>query len=51
MAEGLSNQEISEKVFLSIYTVKSHVSNLYSKLEVKSRTQAIKKAKDYQIIS
>lgn len=50
MAEGLSNQEIAEKLFLSLSTVKSHSSNLFGKLDVKRRTQAIEKAKSMNII-
>lgn len=50
MAKGMSNKEISEKLFVSVHTVKSHASNLFSKLEVKSRTQAIVKAKSDRII-
>ena len=38
---GCSNNEIAEKLFISIATVKRHISNIYSKLGVKSRTQAI----------
>jgi ATP/maltotriose-dependent transcriptional regulator MalT len=34
---GLSNQEIASKLFISITTVKRHVSNIYSKLDVKTR--------------
>lgn len=45
MAQGLSNQEIADKLFLSLNTVKTHVGNLYIKLDVKRRTQAIQKAK------
>jgi ATP/maltotriose-dependent transcriptional regulator MalT len=51
MAEGMSNREISEKLFVSVHTVKSHASNIFDKLEVKSRTQAIVKAKSIKIIS
>lgn len=46
MAQGLSNQEIADKLFVSLHTVKSHLSNLYSKLDVKRRTQAIQKARE-----
>lgn len=46
MAQGLSNQEIANKLFLSLHTIKTHSSNLYSKLEVKRRTQAIQKARE-----
>ena len=45
MASGLSNKEIGEKLFVSENTVKTHVSRLYEKLDVKRRTQAIEKAK------
>ena len=45
MAKGLSNQEIADKLFISLNTVKTHTSNLFIKLEVKRRTQAIEKAK------
>ena len=45
MAEGLSNQEIADKLFVSLNTVKTHTSNLYLKLDVKRRTQAIEKGK------
>lgn len=51
ISQGLSNQEIAEKLFVSLNTVKTHSSNLFSKLEVKRRTQAIQKAKELGIIS
>jgi DNA-binding NarL/FixJ family response regulator len=44
MSEGLSNQEIAEKLYVSLNTVKSHSSNLFQKLDVKRRTQATQKA-------
>jgi DNA-binding CsgD family transcriptional regulator len=50
MAQGLSNQEIADKLFLSPNTVKTHLSNLFIKLDVKRRTQAIQKAKERQLI-
>lgn len=50
IAEGLSNQEIAEKLFLSESTVKTHVSNLLVKLDAKRRTQAIKIARAQNII-
>jgi len=50
MASGLSNQEIANQLFISLNTVKTHTSNLYLKLEVQRRTQAIQKAKDSGLI-
>lgn len=50
MAEGLSNQEIAEKLFVSLNTIKTHNSKLFEKMEVKRRTQAIDIAKRVRII-
>jgi two-component system, NarL family, response regulator LiaR len=41
MAGGLTNQEIADQLFISLPTVKTHTSNIYQKLNVKRRTQAI----------
>jgi len=51
MAQGLSNQEIADKLFLSVNTVKTHTSNLFVKLDARRRTQAIQKAKALGLIS
>ena len=40
IADGLSNQEIADKLYITLKTVKTHVSNILSKLEVSDRTQA-----------
>ena len=50
MAKGFSNQEIADKLFVSLNTVKTHSSNLFIKLEVKRRTQAIQRSKELMII-
>lgn len=50
MAQGLANQQIADKLFVSLNTVKTHSSNLFSKLEVNRRTQAIQKAKELSLI-
>lgn len=51
MAEGLSNIEIAEKLFVSLNTIKTHSSNVFEKLDVKRRTQAVEKAKKLQLIA
>lgn len=50
ISKGLSNKEIAEKLFVSESTVKTHVSNLFTKLDVKRRTQAIQQAKSFNIL-
>ena len=50
MAQGLSNQEIADRAYLSIHTVKTHASNLFVKLDVQRRTQAVKRAKELNLI-
>ncbi|MBO6607725.1 response regulator transcription factor [Psychroserpens sp.] len=50
IAEGLSNKEIAESLFLSESTIKTHVSNLLVKLDAQRRTQAVQKAKSFQIL-
>lgn len=41
LAQGKSNQEIADELFISLKTVKTHVSNVLSKLDVQDRTQAV----------
>ena len=45
MAQGLSNQEIAQQIFISTQTVKVHIRNIYGKLGVSNRLQAISKAR------
>lgn len=51
ISQGLSNQEIGERLFISESTIKTHVSNLFVKLDVKRRTQAVTRAKEWRIIA
>ena len=50
MSAGHSNEEIADRLFLSLHTVKSHVSHILSKLDVSRRTQAIEKARSLRLI-
>ncbi len=50
MALGHSNQEIGEKLFVSVNTVKTHMANLFIKLEASRRTQAVQRAKELGLI-
>ncbi|MEI9910803.1 MAG: LuxR C-terminal-related transcriptional regulator [Bacteroidota bacterium] len=50
LAQGHSNQEIAAKLFVSLSTVKTHLQNIFEKLDVKRRTQAVEKAKRLNLI-
>ncbi len=50
MAEGLSNQEIANRLFVSLNTVKTHAARLFEKLDVQRRTQAIERGKQAGLI-
>jgi NarL family two-component system response regulator LiaR len=50
MAQGHSNEEIAAKILVSLSTVKSHNQNLFVKLDVKRRMQAVEKAKRLSLI-
>jgi len=50
LAKGYSNTDIGQEIHLSVSTIKTHVSGLLSKLEVKNRTQAVQKAQQLNII-
>jgi len=45
IAEGLTNQEVANQLYLSLHTVKVHARNIYGKLDVKNRTEAVAKAR------
>ena len=50
MADGLSNKEIADRLFVSLNTIKTHSAQIFEKMEVKRRTQAIDLAKRLSII-
>jgi len=50
IAAGLPNKTITEELFISMSTVKTHLRNIYSKLNVNSRTQAAAKAKELNLL-
>jgi RNA polymerase sigma factor (sigma-70 family) len=50
VAQGLSNREISEQLFVSRYTVESHIKHIYRKLSVSKRTKAVSAARTLGII-
>jgi len=50
IANGLSNREIAERLFVSENTVKTHSSRLFDKLSVKRRTQAVQRGKELGLI-
>lgn len=50
IAAGKSNQEIARELFVSTSTVKTHINNLYGKLQVRSRTQAVARARELDLL-
>jgi LuxR family maltose regulon positive regulatory protein len=50
ISKGLTNQEIGSKLFITLNTVKAHTRNIYSKLAVNNRTQAVAQARSFGIL-
>lgn len=50
LADGAANQEIADRLFVAVTTVKKHVSNIFGKLGVANRVQALKRARELQLI-
>jgi LuxR family maltose regulon positive regulatory protein len=51
IAKGLTNQVIADRLVLSLHTVKAHTRNIYGKLDVHNRTQAVDRARTLGILS
>lgn len=51
LAEGMANKQIAEALHMSPNTVKTHLSRLFTKLDVKRRTQAVQKARQLNLLS
>jgi ATP/maltotriose-dependent transcriptional regulator MalT len=50
MAEGLSNQQISDKLMISLNTAKTHVYRVFDKLDANDRLAAVNRARDLKLI-
>ncbi len=51
MAQGQSNQQIADALFISVGTVKGHVNHIFSKMDVQNRTQAVLRARELGIVN
>jgi LuxR family maltose regulon positive regulatory protein len=50
IAQGQSNRQIADALFISVGTVKGHVNHIFGKLDVKSRTQALLRARELNLL-
>jgi LuxR family transcriptional regulator, maltose regulon positive regulatory protein len=50
VGDGLSNHEIADKLIIGLGTVKTHINNIFGKLDVKSRTQAVARARELNLL-
>jgi LuxR family maltose regulon positive regulatory protein len=50
LAAGKSNQQIASELFVALSTVKTHIKNIYGKLDVRNRTQAVMRARELHLL-
>ena len=51
ISQGFTNQEVAQELFLAVGTVKKHLNNIFGKLAVSSRTQAVAKGRELKLIN
>jgi DNA-binding CsgD family transcriptional regulator len=49
VAEGLTNRDVAERLFVSIHTVNSHLRHVFAKLDINSRVELARLARDYEM--
>ncbi len=50
LVEGCSYKEVADRLFISFFTVQSHIKNIYEKLEVSSKTEAVSKTLQHRLL-
>jgi ATP/maltotriose-dependent transcriptional regulator MalT len=50
IAAGLTNREIADRLYITVGTVKRHINNIYGKLQVHHRTEAVARARDLGLV-